>query len=269
MNAQHRAEVSVPAAGDVFDAYAALQGLAREHGVAEDGRAAWLGGWLIAVLGLDVAGIAALIAGAVAGAAVLAVDAQRERVKELLRYGICDFVVNDLDEALRILKNELRKKQPASVCLSGEVEASAHEMVDRGLQPEVLAGKRVSGTETLQERGAHWLEDGHADGALMAWRLGGDTAPWAAGPVLARVDELAAASLDEKAAETPWRRYWLQRAPRYMGRRLAVERCVRMHDGEAKRLAERVRGDAALAAQVVLLRDGVPVELSAEAGGRF
>lgn len=254
-------EVRVPAVGEVFDAYAGLVGLARDGGAAEDGHAVWLGGWLVAVFEMDAGGIAALIAGAVAGAAVLAVDADRQRVKEMLRYGICDFVVNDLDEALRILKNEVRKKQPVSVCLSVDAEASAREMVERGLQPEVLAGRRVTEAASLQERGAVWLEDGHSVGALVSWRLAGDTAAWAAGPVLARVDELAVASLDEDAVETALRWHWLERAPRYMGRKLAVERCVRMSDGEVERLRERLRGDAALAAQVVLRRDGSLVEI--------
>ena len=118
------------------------------------------------------------------------------------------------------------------------VEASAREMVERGLQPEVLAGRHVAEAATLQDRGALWLAGGETEGALLVWHLAGDTATWAAGPVLARVDELAAASLDEKAAETCWRRYWLQRAPRYMGRRLAVERGVGWLGG----LGVRMRG---------------------------
>lgn len=260
MIAQPNAEAFVPAVGDIYDACAVLQRLAREKGSGEDGRAAWLGGWLLTVFGLDAAGIAALIAGAVAGAAVLAVDAQRERVKELLRYGISDFVVNELDEALRILKNEVRKKQPVSVCLSADAEAVAHEMVERGLQPEVMAGRQVAEAATLKERGAVWLEPGSPGGTLVAWHLVGDRAAWAAGPVLARVDELAADSLDESSAETPWRRNWLQRAPRYMGRRLAAERCVRMSESEAGRLTAKLGEDLALAAQVVLKRDGVPAD---------
>lgn len=256
-----QAEVPLPAVGEIFDAYAMLQRLAREHGAAEDGHAVWLGGWLMAVFGLGASGVAALIAGAVAGAAVLAMDGRRDRVKALLRYGACDFVVNDLDEALRILKNEVRKKEPVSVCLSADAEASAREMVERGLQPEVLAGARVAESATLRERGADWLEGGRSEGALMTWQLAEDTAAWAAGPVLARVDELAGEALDENGEETGWRRRWLERAPRYMGRRLATERCVRMRDAEVDRLREKLRGDAALGAQVVLRRDGSLVEL--------
>ncbi|MGC8548970.1 MAG: hypothetical protein ACP5M4_04635 [Acidobacteriaceae bacterium] len=259
-----KVELLTPAVADVFDAYAALEQMAAQRGMAEPGHAAWLGGWLVAVLDVDVQGIAALVAGAVAGAAVLAVDAQRERVKELLRYGICDFVVNDLDEALRILKNEVRKKQPVSVCLSADPEKTALEMVERGLQPEVLAGQHVVWAATLVERGALWLEDGSEHGAelgtMVTWRLRNQTAAWAAGPVLARVDELASAMLEDAAEGTALRRQWLQRAPRYLGRKLAAQRCVRMSDAEVSRLVEALGRDQALAAQMVVTRDGVAVE---------
>lgn len=257
MNVTDKIELSVPAACEMFDAFAALENLAGERP-----EHAALGGWLIAVFEFDAAGIAALIAGCVAGAAVLGVDAQRERVKQLLRYGICDFVVNDLDEAVRILKNEVRKKQPVSVCLSAEPEGCAREMAERGLQPEVLAGRLVPGAELLHERGAVRLESALVsgdDGLPVSWNLRNPAAAWAAGPVLARVDELAAAALDEQKGTTSWRRRWLQRAPRYMGRKLAAERCLRMNDPEAQRLLEAIQKDASLSGQVILSRDGAPV----------
>lgn len=253
--------MQLPAVGQVFDAYAVLQQMAVRGGAEHTGYAAWLGGWLLTVFELDAGGISALIAGAVGGAAVLAVDAQRDRVKELLRFGICDFVVNDLDEAVRILKNEVRKKQPVSVCLAADLEASVAEMVERGLQPEVLAGRHLAAASVLTERGAMWLRDEPGMWPLASWRLRTEAASWAAGPVLARVDELVAEALDASSTETPLRRHWLQRAPRYMGRRLAGERCVRMTDEELKQVAKMLGGDATLAAQVIVLRDGIPVAM--------
>lgn len=261
MIASGKFDLPVPSAGDIFDSYATLQGMAAGRTGAASGHAAWLGGWLLAVFGLDAAGIAALVAGAVAGAVVLAVDDQRSRVKELLRHGICDFVVNDLDEAQRILKNEVRKRQPASVCLPAAPEVIAVEMVERGLQPELLAGSHPAAANPLLERGAVWLQNQKQNGPLLTWRLKNEAAAWAAGPVLARVDELAAAALDEDDAATPSRIQWLRRAPRYMGRRLAVERCVRMNEAEADRLLRTIRGDATLAAKLSLRRDGASAEI--------
>ena len=256
-----KSELAMPAVGEVFDAYASLRGLAKGQTKVAPSHDAGLGGWLVSVFDLDAAGIAALVAGAVAGSAVLAVDGQRERGKQLLRYGICDFVVNDLDEALRILKNEVRRKQPVSVCLSADSEASAREMVERGLQPEMMAGRNVLTAGPLRDRGAARLEAGTAPGELVTWKLRNEAAAWAAGPVLARVDELAAGALGEDVEETLWMRRWLQRAPRYMGRRLGAERCVRMRDAEARRMMVALHKDAALAAQVIVVRDGTPVEL--------
>ena len=42
-----------------------------------------------------------------------------ERIKKRLKTGYCDFMVNSLDEALRILKNAIRKKEAISVGLVG------------------------------------------------------------------------------------------------------------------------------------------------------
>jgi len=43
----------------------------------------------------------------------------RRRIKKRLKTGYCDFMVNTLDEALRILKNAVRKKENVSVGLVG------------------------------------------------------------------------------------------------------------------------------------------------------
>jgi hypothetical protein len=254
-------ELAMPSAGEAFDAYAALRLLALERGAEPSEQAGGLGGWLLAVFGLEKAGIAALVAGVVAGAGVLAVDGDRERAKQLLRHGICDFVVNDLDEALRILKNEIRKKQAVAVCLSAGPEDIAREMVARGVQPEGIAGRDLPEAGRLRERGAARLDAGAAEGELIAWKLREEADVWAAGPVLEQVDVLAAAALEENAEDTKWRRRWLQRAPRYMGRKLSARRCVRMSDAEAARLGAAIRADAALAGKVVLSRDGALVAL--------
>ena len=70
-------------------------------------------------------------------------------------------MVNNLDEALRILKNEVRKKQPVSVCLEGDLAATLHEAVERGLQPDLLAlPGTTDAVETLIQRGAIVIDAG-------------------------------------------------------------------------------------------------------------
>src|SRR5437868_10778744 len=51
------------------------------------------------------------LAATMAGAAFLGIDVDPERIKKRLKTGYCDFMVNSLDEALRILKNAVRKKE--------------------------------------------------------------------------------------------------------------------------------------------------------------
>jgi len=75
----------------------------------------------------------------IAGAASLAASADAPALRRTMREGALDFVVTDLDEALRILKNEIRKKQPVAVGVSLAPQIIAGEMLDRGVQPDLIA----------------------------------------------------------------------------------------------------------------------------------
>ncbi|WP_103931875.1 hypothetical protein [Bryocella elongata] len=80
-------------------------------------------------------------AASIAGATSLLVAEDGHEIKKTLRRGEIDFVVNTLDEAIRTLKNEVRKKRPLSVALIGDVDATLAEMIERGIKPDVfLAG---------------------------------------------------------------------------------------------------------------------------------
>ncbi|MGB7189056.1 MAG: hypothetical protein WBD10_02870, partial [Acidobacteriaceae bacterium] len=103
------------------------------------GLSADVGGWLLLYAGLDRNGVAVAMASNVAGAASLGIEPNAERAKAALRAGVCDFVVNDIGEALRIVKNEIRQRRTVSVVLQGAVDAAVAEIVERGVQPEVLA----------------------------------------------------------------------------------------------------------------------------------
>ena len=91
------------------------------------------------------------LAALLTGACFLGVDSDPEAAKNLLRHGQCDFVVNSLDEALRILKNELRQKAAVAVCLTADVAATFAEMVERGLAPDLLLQAQSSAPGTLRE----------------------------------------------------------------------------------------------------------------------
>jgi hypothetical protein len=71
------------------------------------------------------------------GGTSLIVDPDAAMVKSVLRQGGVDFVVNTLDEAVRVLKNEIRKHTPLSVVLVADMEAVAREMAERGIVPDL------------------------------------------------------------------------------------------------------------------------------------
>jgi urocanate hydratase len=73
----------------------------------------------------------------IAGGTTLAVDPDAAAVKSVFRQGGVDFVVNTLDEALRVLKNEVRQHRPLGVALIAEVEPVLAEMAERGVLPDL------------------------------------------------------------------------------------------------------------------------------------
>src|SRR5437764_927753 len=72
------------------------------------------------------------------GAAFLGIDVDPERIKKRLKPGYCDFMVNTLGEALRILKNAVRKKEAVSVGLVGNCADVIPGLAARGVVPDIL-----------------------------------------------------------------------------------------------------------------------------------
>jgi urocanate hydratase len=78
------------------------------------------------------------LAATMTGAAYLGIEVDPERIKKRLKTGYCDFMVNTLDEALRILKNAVRKKEAVSVGLIGNCADVIPELAERGVVPDLL-----------------------------------------------------------------------------------------------------------------------------------
>jgi urocanate hydratase len=97
-----------------------------------------LEGKLIVSGGMGGMGGAQPLAATMAGAAFLGVEVDPERIKKRLKSGYCDFMVNSLDEALRILKNAVRKKEAVSVGLVGNCAEIIPALADRGVLPDIL-----------------------------------------------------------------------------------------------------------------------------------
>jgi urocanate hydratase len=97
-----------------------------------------LAGKLIVSGGMGGMGGAQPLAATMTGAAFLGIDVDPERIKKRLKTGYCDFMVTTLDEALRILKNAIRKKENVSVGLVGNCADVIPELAGRGVVPDIL-----------------------------------------------------------------------------------------------------------------------------------
>lgn len=106
-----------------------------------------LGGMLLFAGEADQQARRLLRAANIADAASLVASADASALRAAMREGAIDFVVNSLDEALRILKNEIRKHQPVAVGVSVAPDLVAREMEERGVQPDLLRAECAASPE--------------------------------------------------------------------------------------------------------------------------
>jgi hypothetical protein len=226
------AAMSIPELSTIHEQYLGLCRVARERFTGA------LGGKLLLRAGFDVEGAAVVMAANVAGAASLCVDGDAEALRAGLRAGWCDFVVSKLDEALRILKNEVRRGLPVCVGLTAEPAECLAAMVERGVQPDLLSVDGVDKeSRVFVARGAVVLggTEGDTGTSLLGWSVTEDAAR-----AMPRIARLAAEALEDGRADTAARRRWLELAPRYLGRSFAGRQCLRMTQGEAAGFLARV-----------------------------
>jgi urocanate hydratase len=112
--------------------YEAVAGAARKH------FGGTLAGRLVMAGGMGATGGSLPLAATLNGAAFLGVEADPEQIKRRVKSGYCEVMVNDLDEALRILKNSVRKREAASVGLIGNCADVIPELARRGIVPDLL-----------------------------------------------------------------------------------------------------------------------------------
>lgn len=223
----------LPELGEIHDQYLALARLAHERG--------GLGGKLLLRVGFDVDGISVLIAAGLAGAAALCVDPDPELLREGLRHGLCDFLVADLSEALRILKNEIRRQRAVLVCIPSDPAALLAEMVERGVQPDLLSmgtEENLAPAGVLSQRGALLAPapEGPPATDRILWSVESEAAR-----IVPQLAQMASSALDEQREDTPARRHWLADAPRWLGRSWGGRQCLRMTPVEADAFTRQAR----------------------------
>jgi hypothetical protein len=221
-------------------------------------RSAW-GGQLILSLGLNPEGAALAIAANIAGAVSLAIDNDPSHISEITRTGACDFIVNTLDEAIRAMKNELRKQAPLSVALTADPVLTLAEIKERGLAPQLfsnflpLAPHIEDAAADLRALGATLIDFHEAtpppqgfqsSHSLLSpllkaksWSL--QTFTFETTSALRDFDAQALALLPDGAVSTgpdTLRRRWLEAAPRILQRQRPPHRSLWLTESERSAL---------------------------------
>jgi hypothetical protein len=208
-----------------------------------------------------------LFAANIAGAASLAASADATTQRQALRDGVVDFLVTSLGEAVRILKNEIRKRQTVSVGVAVAPHVLVEQMLDRGVLPDLLPPVARDNQRIAPEQIAQFIRQGAVpviagedrkagDGSYVTWSVGHDFARW-----LPRLDSV----VEESLPSDDWvRQRWLRLAPRYLGRVAQREHGVALSGDEMIRLRSLVLELLAEysqdAGKLPLVRiDGVPV----------
>jgi hypothetical protein len=220
------------------------------------------GGQLILSLGLNSAGAALSIAANIAGTVSLSIDNNSTHLREVVRSGAADFVVKTLDEAIRAMKNEVRKRAPLSIALSADPFLTLTEIQDRGLAPQLFSTFLSPGDLTPEQRStltqaAHQFQTAGAslidftdqpppspftsgDKLLTSlltkrnWTLQTFTFDTAA--TLRAFDARALTLLSPDHPDDTPRRRWLEAAPRILQRQRPPHRSLWLTPSEAETL---------------------------------
>ncbi|HEY1901300.1 MAG TPA: hypothetical protein VGG56_02640 [Terracidiphilus sp.] len=197
--------------------YAALIQFADSSLEWDAGVAPGLGGTLFYAGELNPQVRALLIAANIAGAASLAVTADSAAQKQAIRDGVADFLVNSVDEALRILKNEVRKREAVAVCIAADPQAVEREMLERGVLPDLLPPfVPPSASPFAFGQGVPRVEPSPAPASqsLVTWRVASAPVQWLPKLDALFIDYLHALPGPQASAG----RNWLRLSPRYLGR---------------------------------------------------
>ena len=118
--------------GIVQGTYETFVEMGRQH---YDGDLA--GRWILTA-GLGGMGGAQPLAATMAGASMLAIECQPDRIAKRIETGYLDRQTDSLDEALRLIEESVASRESLSVGLLGNAAELLPEMVKRGVRPDAL-----------------------------------------------------------------------------------------------------------------------------------
>ena len=95
------------------------------------------GRWILTA-GLGGMGGAQPLAATMAGASMLAIECQADRIEKRLATGYLDTKTDDLDEALALIEQSVAARKPVSVGLLGNAAEILPELVKQGVRPDAV-----------------------------------------------------------------------------------------------------------------------------------
>jgi urocanate hydratase len=130
------------------------------------------GRWILTA-GLGGMGGAQPLAATMAGASMLAVECQADRIDKRLQTGYLDRRADSLDEALELVMGSVEKRRPLSVGLLGNAADVLPELLRRGVRPDALTDQTSAHDPAngYLPRGwsvEEWLERGRTDPDAVA-----------------------------------------------------------------------------------------------------
>lgn len=194
-----------------------------------------------------------VLASGISGGISLAVESDPRLVQEANRERVVDFTVTTLPEAIRILKNQIRKKEPAAVCVQGDRDAVLEEAVERGLQPDIVVlsngSEGSSRMAVFLARGARAVAapqqkpaeppDGWLD---VTWTVSEAPAKWL--PVLDR-------QILKLVRDDDFRSLWARNSPLYLDRPLRTMRFLRLRQDELEQFTSAIAREVPAASVAV------------------
>ena len=95
------------------------------------------GRWILTG-GMGGMGGAQPLAGTMAGASILCVEVDESRINRRIKMGYCDIKVKTLDKAIKLIKEQIAKKEPISIGLVGNCAEIFPEIFRRGIIPDIV-----------------------------------------------------------------------------------------------------------------------------------
>ncbi|MDH4071672.1 MAG: urocanate hydratase [Gammaproteobacteria bacterium] len=130
------------------------------------------GRWILTA-GLGGMGGAQPLAATMAGASMLAIECQSDRIGKRLETGYLDRRADRLDEALAMIDESVARKKPVSVGLLGNAAELLPEMLARGIRPDALTDQTsahdpANGYLPAGWTVEHWMEMRKSDPDAVA-----------------------------------------------------------------------------------------------------